>query len=59
MWVVVLEESILPQDGITPLYMASQGNHVEVIKLLLASGARVNLGDKVRNNFILLPISEL
>ena len=51
--------SIFPQDGTTPLYMASQGNHVEVIKLLLASGAKVNLGDQVRNQCILLAVGEL
>ena len=39
---------ILPQDGTTPLYVASEKNNVEVIKFLLASGAKVNLGRKVR-----------
>lgn len=42
---------LLPQDGTTPLYMASQENHVEVIKLLLASGANINLAKKVRNEY--------
>ena len=36
--------------------MASQQNHVEVIKILLASGANINLGRKVR---ILLTVGEL
>ena len=35
---------LLPQDGTTPLYITSQKNNVEVIKFLLASGAKVNLG---------------
>jgi len=35
--------------------MASQKNHVEVIKMLLASGAKINLGRKVR---ILLTVDE-
>ena len=48
--------STLPQNGTTPLYMASQKNHVEVIKVLLASGAKINLGRKVR---ILLTVGEL
>ena len=47
---------ILPQDGTTPLYVASESNHVEVIKLLLASGAKINLGRKVRDQCIPLII---
>ena len=35
--------------------MASQENHVEVIKMLLASGAKINLGRKVR---ILLTVGD-
>ena len=37
------------QDGTTPLYMASFKNSIEIIQFLLASGAKVNLGRKVRN----------
>lgn len=44
-----LTATLMPmQDGTTPLYMASFKNSVEIIQLLLASGAKVNLGRKVR-----------
>jgi ankyrin repeat protein len=30
------------EDGVTALYMASQGSHLEVVEALLAAGATVN-----------------
>ena len=35
-----------PQDGVTALFMASQKNHVEVVRLLLQSGTK-DIPDKV------------
>ena len=34
---------ICTQDNITPLYLASQGNYSDVVELLLAAGAQVDL----------------
>ena len=36
------------QDGITPLYIASQEGHTSVVSLLLDKGSAVDLPDKVR-----------
>jgi len=36
-------------DGVTPLYMASQEGHADAVKLLLAAGANVNAVDYSRN----------
>lgn len=36
------------KDGATPLYVASQNNHLEVIEVLLVAGANVDAADKVR-----------
>jgi len=35
------------QDGFTPLYMAAQENHVEIVRLLLNAGADTELPTKV------------
>ena len=40
-------ESIL-QSGFTPLYMAAQENHGEVVKYLLSNNANQNLATEVR-----------
>lgn len=37
------------QNGFTPLYMAAQENHSEVVKFLLASGANQSLSTEVRS----------
>ena len=39
----------LPQDGGTPLFVASQNNNKEVAKLLLTAGASPDLATQVRN----------
>ena len=36
------------QDGVTPLYIASQSGHTSVVSLLLDKGAAVDLSNKVR-----------
>ena len=33
-------------DGVTPLYVASENGHLEIVKFLIASGGSVNEGDK-------------
>ena len=38
---------LILQFGRTPLYMASWIDHHEVVELLIAAGADVNLADKV------------
>lgn len=42
--------NIQSQNGFTPLYMAAQENHDQVIKLLLSNGANQSLATEV--NFI-------
>ncbi len=37
MWCVILQT-----DGRTPLYVASQNGHIEVVRVLFGSGAAVN-----------------
>lgn len=37
------------QKGFTPLYMAAQENHLEVVKFLLESGANQNVATEVRS----------
>ena len=39
------------QTGATPLYVASQNNNKEVVQLLVASGANLNLATQVRTWF--------
>ena len=39
-----------PQDGQTSLMLASDGDHIVVVQLLLSSGAQVDLQDKVRHS---------
>lgn len=37
------------QKGFTPLYMAAQENHLEVVKFLLENGANQNVATEVRS----------
>lgn len=46
--------NIQSQNGFTPLYMAAQENHDQVVKLLLSNGANQSLATEVTLNFILL-----
>ena len=42
----------VPQNGDTALMFASAEGHIDVVLLLLSSGALVDLQDKVRHNII-------
>ena len=42
---------ILFQNGFTPLYMAAQENHAEVVKFLLSNGASQSLATEVCSCF--------
>ncbi|GCC44283.1 hypothetical protein chiPu_0028120, partial [Chiloscyllium punctatum] len=35
--------TLSPQKGFTPLYMAAQENHLDVVKFLLENGANQNV----------------
>lgn len=49
--------NIQSQNGFTPLYMAAQENHDQVVKLLLSSGANQSLATEVReSHFVNNPI---
>ena len=36
------------QDGLSPLHMASQEGHLDVVKTLIQAGANIHQADKVR-----------
>ena len=38
----------LTQTGATPLFIASQKGHIEVVNILIRNGANINLAKKVR-----------
>lgn len=40
------------QKGFSPLYMAAQENHLEVVKFLLENGANQSLPTEVRDTII-------
>ena len=48
--VVVPFVSFLPQDGWSALMLASDSGHTDVVQLLLSSGAKVDLQNKVRHS---------
>ena len=53
MWLVIYSNTLshyIPQDGRTALMLASDSGHTDVVKLLLSSGAQVDLQDKVRHS---------
>lgn len=53
---------VRPQNGFTPLYMAAQENHIDVVKYLLENGANQSTATEVRlstqssNSLILMSI---
>ena len=51
--VVVPFVSFVPQDGWSALMLASDSGHTDVVKLLLSSGAKVDLQKKVRHSIML------
>lgn len=38
---------VCPQNGFTPLYMAAQENHIDVVKYLLENGANQSTATEV------------
>lgn len=48
--------TVCPQNGFTPLYMAAQENHIDVVKYLLENGANQSTATEVRhlNSLILM-----
>lgn len=46
--VVLMFMALFLQKGFTPLYMAAQENHLEVVKFLLENGANQNVATEVR-----------
>lgn len=49
----------LKQKGFTPLYMAAQENHLEVVKFLLENGANQSIPTEVLKNWQKLPTANL
>ena len=45
--------STVSQDGATPLFMASQEGHSDVVNVLLKNGADPNLADTVSTEYYL------
>lgn len=41
---------VCPQNGFTPLYMAAQENHIDVVKYLLENGANQSTATEVRRH---------
>ena len=42
----------LTQNGSTPLYIASENGHSDVVNILIGNGADVNLVEEVRKIFL-------
>ena len=45
--------SFVPQDGWSALMLASDSGHTDIAQLLLSSGAKVDLQNKVRHSIML------
>jgi ankyrin len=43
--------NVQSQNGFTPLYMAAQENHDNVVKFLLANGANQSLATEVKKTY--------
>ena len=50
MLIPVIIPVLSPQDGQRALMLASDGGHIDVVQLLLSSGAQVDLQDEVRHS---------
>ena len=50
MFISVIPPVLSPQDGQTALMLASDSGHIDVVQLLLFSGAQVDLQDEVRHS---------
>ena len=50
MFISVILPVLSSQDGLTALMLASDGGHIDVVQLLLFSGAQVDLQDEVRHS---------
>ena len=51
--VVVPFVSFIPQDGWSALMLASDSGHTDVVQLLLSSGTKIDLHNKVRHSIML------
>ena len=51
--VVVPLSHLSPQDGWTALMLASDSGHTDVVQLLLSSGAKIDMQNKVRHSIML------
>jgi len=49
LWHTILSHCV-PQDGFTGLMGASKSGHTDVVQLLLSSGSKVDLQNKVRHS---------
>ena len=45
--VFIVFKMVLSQNGVTPLHQAAYGGHVELVKVLLSSYAKLNTKDNV------------
>ena len=52
LWWYPLSHFVL-QDGWTALMLASDSGHTDIVQLLLSSGAKVDLQNKVRHSIML------
>jgi ankyrin repeat protein len=48
LWRAAFVDSLCQQDGISPLMLACCGDNVEIVRLIILAGAKVNGQDEVR-----------